>query len=950
MGTISASTGLNSGIDIAGTISKLMSISSAPRDALTGQNTALTNQQTAVSTLSALLLSVQYITTNLGKSTVYNSSNATSSDSSALAATVTGTPANGTYQYTPLQTAQSQQFLGSGFQSATSALGGGTLTFRYGNTVDQGVSLSNLNGGKGFTPGKIRITDRSGASAQIDLTYAQNINDVLQAINSVGTINVTATAVDGHLQLNDNTGQTVSDLKVQEVGSGTTAASLGLAGIDVAGTTASGQNVYTLSNNIQLSALNDGMGVRTNTALPDITYTLHDGTSGTIDLSPILPNSSTVQKESTLGDIAKEVSSQTGGKLQLSIAGDGQSLVLTDTTAAANPGGTLTVGNDAGSTAASDLGLVVTGASGASVTGSRILGGLKTVLLSDLNGGQGLGSLGYMKLTDRNGDSVNVNLSGSETLEDVVDKINSQIQTANAQPGAQAVGIKAQINQAGDGIQLVDTTGATNGSLTAANSDSANDGGSDGTNTAVKLGLATAAGPGSSATGTLAGGDLHLRTTSRNTLLSALNGGDGVSTGSFSITDSTGVKTTINVNSQMQTVGDVIDAINRNSTGIHADVNATGDGILLTDTANGSGTLAVTEGNGTTAHDLNLLATATTNSGSQTIDGSTTRTITLAAGDTLTDLQNKINALGQGLSASILTDGSSTPYRLTLTGSQTGTAGQMVVDTSQIAGLSLSQLSAAQNALLAVGTGGGSSGGLVVSSATNTFTGVLPGVTLQIKNAAGQPVSVNIGTDDTQVSANLQAFVANYNNFRTELNTDTAYNATTNTGAVLSDDTAADQLDTALSQLVAGTFAGNGKLDSLAAVGVTVQSDGTLSFDQSVLDSAWAADPSSVQQLFTTKNTGISAQFKNLINSLAGDPTSLLAERISGLQTEIADNQSQITLMNQRLSDQQNRLYTAYYNMDLIVGKFKSLQNVLANLSPIDPYIGSSTGSGTGLA
>jgi flagellar hook-associated protein 2 len=322
----------------------------------------------------------------------------------------------------------------------------------------------------------------------------------------------------------------------------------------------------------------------------------------------------------------------------------------------------------------------------------------------------------------------------------------------------------------------------------------------------------------------------------------------------------------------------------------------------------------------------------------------------LAAGDTLTDLQNKINALGQGLSASILTDGSSTPNRLTLTGTQTGTAGQMIVDTSQIAGMSLGQLSAAQNALLVVGTGSGSSGGLVVSSSTNTFTGVLPGVSLQVNSATGQPVSVSITSDDSQVAANLQTFVTNYNKFRSELTTDTAYDTTTNTGAVLSDDTTATQLDTAMSQLVAGTFTGNGKLNSLADVGITVQSDGTLTFDQSVLDAAWAANPSAVQQLFTTKSTGISDQFKNAINSLAGDPTSLLAERISGLQTQVANNQSDIDLMNQRLTAEQNRLYTAYYNMDLVVGKFKGLASVISNLAPIDPYIGSLNSGGTGLA
>ena len=62
---------------------------------------------------------------------------------------------------------------------------------------------------------------------------------------------------------------------------------------------------------------------------------------------------------------------------------------------------------------------------------------------------------------------------GPVTLEDVVNNINGQIQTANAQPGAQAVGITAQVNQAGDGIELVDTTGAATGTLTAANSDAA---------------------------------------------------------------------------------------------------------------------------------------------------------------------------------------------------------------------------------------------------------------------------------------------------------------------------------------------------------------------------------------------------------------------------------------------------------------------------------------------
>ena len=92
MGIISANTGLNSGIDIAGTISKLMAINSQPVTALTTTDTTLTNQETAVTQLSALLLSVQDVTQTLGKSSAWGSQTATSSDPGALAATVTGTP------------------------------------------------------------------------------------------------------------------------------------------------------------------------------------------------------------------------------------------------------------------------------------------------------------------------------------------------------------------------------------------------------------------------------------------------------------------------------------------------------------------------------------------------------------------------------------------------------------------------------------------------------------------------------------------------------------------------------------------------------------------------------------------------------------------------------------------------------------------------------------------
>ena len=81
--------------------------------------TRSTKEQTAITQLSALLAATRYITDNLGKADVFQNLKVTSGNDSVVSATVTGTPAAGVYQVTPLRTAQSAQFLSSGVASDT---------------------------------------------------------------------------------------------------------------------------------------------------------------------------------------------------------------------------------------------------------------------------------------------------------------------------------------------------------------------------------------------------------------------------------------------------------------------------------------------------------------------------------------------------------------------------------------------------------------------------------------------------------------------------------------------------------------------------------------------------------------------------------------------------------------------------------------------------------------
>ncbi|MBI1388535.1 MAG: flagellar filament capping protein FliD [bacterium] len=90
------------------------------------------------------------------------------------------------------------------------------------------LKLSQLNDGAGVDLGKIKITDRAGNTAEIDLNDAQTVQDVIDEINYNDTIQVTAevNSTGDSINLIDTSGG-YTQLKVEEV-DGTTAADLGL--------------------------------------------------------------------------------------------------------------------------------------------------------------------------------------------------------------------------------------------------------------------------------------------------------------------------------------------------------------------------------------------------------------------------------------------------------------------------------------------------------------------------------------------------------------------------------------------------------------------------------------------------------------------------------------------------------------------------------------------------
>ncbi|HUQ68485.1 MAG TPA: flagellar cap protein FliD N-terminal domain-containing protein, partial [Planctomycetaceae bacterium] len=616
MSQIKSSTGLASGLDIGSIVDALINADRASARRLEARKTNIQVQQSGLGALQAQLLSLSTSVLSLKDRNTFTSLAVQNSDTAQLKVTSKLTSLPGQYQFQSVRLASNQRSLSRGFANADSQQIGtaGKLVVSRSRPLNQPTKLELLNGGQGIRRGLIEITDRSGATAEVDLRNVVNLDEVTAAINASG-LGVRAETLNGHLVLRDTTGQTASDLSVADLNGGHAAADLGLAQ-SISAATLTGSDVFTVTEDFTLNLLNDGNRIRHFTGSDDLKFTLADGSAVQVNVDTV----------TTVGDLLNIINNDTENAGKLSAALQDGRLVLTDLTTGT---GTFAATDLSGSNASKVLGLDVA-ATGDTLTGRRLSAGANSSLLRNLRGGRGITELGELSLTDRTGTTATVDLSQAESLDEVLAAINSATASGNV-----ALQLHAEVNSRGDGIVVRDTSGASASNLVIADV-------GPGT-LASDLGIAVDA-----AQTEVAGGALGLRSVNEATGLANYSPrGGNVSRGSFKIQDSAGGIAVVNISSSASNIGDVLDRINA-AAGINvtARLNDTGDGIVLVDDAAGTGTLTVTEVGGRTAADLRLLGAGVVgDSGKQEIVSRNALIVNVAATDTLTGIASKINSV-----------------------------------------------------------------------------------------------------------------------------------------------------------------------------------------------------------------------------------------------------------------------------------------------------------------
>jgi flagellar hook-associated protein 2 len=311
--------------------------------------------------------------------------------------------------------------------------------------------------------------------------------------------------------------------------------------------------------------------------------------------------------------------------------------------------------------------------------------------------------------------------------------------------------------------------------------------------------------------------------------------------------------------------------------------------------------------------------------------------------NTLQGIAGAINgsANNPGVTASILTtaDGA----RLVLTGTKTGaTNGILVTQSGGDGGLSSLVYDPAHNLTTLTQTQGALDANFTVNgypatSASNQVTSVISGVTLNLLKASAAstatppvytPTTLTIGNDTAGAQTSIGTFVSALNGLLSSIQSLSGYDTTTQTAGPLLGNAAVQsfqsQLYKILGQVNAGITSGP---NSLAAIGIGANAQGTYSSNSATLGNALTGNLDSVSKLLSGPN-GIATQINTLVTQYT-QAGGLLDTISNGLKTSLTNNANQLKDLNARMAVYSATLTAEYNAMDTAVALLKQTQTYL---------------------
>lgn len=369
----------------------------------------------------------------------------------------------------------------------------------------------------------------------------------------------------------------------------------------------------------------------------------------------------------------------------------------------------------------------------------------------------------------------------------------------------------------------------------------------------------------------------------------------------------------------------------------------------LTTTLSGSGVTAATTSEaeaGTYTLQVTQLAQAQTLTADGVADKTTalgTGTLTIQVGtddaiditldssnNTLEGIRDAINDADAGVTASIVNDGTDTPYRLVLTSDNTGTDSEMTVaytgtdssdDATTLFG-NLTETATAQNAELTLN-------GISITSQSNTVEEALQGVTLSL-SATGSSQTLTIAQDTDSILDAITTFVDAYNSYVSTVDTLTAYDADADTAGELLGDSTTRRISTQLSTDLYSAIEG-GTYSYLSQLGISLEVDGTLTIDEDTLTAALEDDADAVSAFFigTDDSTGFITQMSSDLDNYLDEDDGLIVAKTDSLATKLEELEERYEEKQALIDSEMARWTDEFTQLDTLISSLTSTADYL---------------------
>lgn len=436
----------------------------------------------------------------------------------------------------------------------------------------------------------------------------------------------------------------------------------------------------------------------------------------------------------------------------------------------------------------------------------------------------------------------------------------------------------------------------------------------------------------------------HLATTSADYSASFASGAAQLPTGQLTLKVGSNAAVGIPVDSAhaTNTLNGLASYINNHDLGVTASVirDSSGSRLALeSQTSGAAGEITLTDNTSADYSGNFTSASATLPTGSFDLQvGTNTATIPVDSAhstNTLTGLASYINQQNLGVGASVVTTASGAS--LALLPSSSGAAGVITIsnDTTGMGfpssynpasppaenGMGFTDPVDGRDAALSVD-------GIPVDSASNTVTGVIPGVTLTLSGESSNPVTLQISPDLTPLASDINNFVTSWNTLIQAVNSGIQVSSTGVAGS-LTGDPSVDMVQQQLLTAISSGMSGNNGAVNLQSIGIKMQNDGTLSVDSTTLNDALQNNFSAVQNLFQS-TSGVGHALQTSLTSLTDPTHGPLNVDMNAISSQVTDLNSQISDFQKQLQDTQTQLTAEYSTINTTL---EQLPEVLASIN-----------------